>query len=321
MKRAFAIQVASPAQAVAVREVEPPTAGPGEVVVRVHAAPVNPADLLLLSGRHLARPELPSPVGIEGAGEILQVGSGVTAWRPGQRVALPFGGTWSEQVVVSEHTPVAIPDDLSMDQAAMLCVNPVTAGLLLEGLAPGDTILQNAAGSAVGRLVIRLAAARGIRTINVVRRAQQVEPLRALGASVVLVGDEDLAARIRRELGGARVARGLDAVAGAATGRLLDGVSDEGTVICYGLLSADEVVLPARGLVFRGVVVRGLSRLRELHKLEPAARSSLMSELASRVASGELASTIEASYALDQVALAVTHAEQPTRTGKILLRP
>lgn len=321
MKRVFAVRIASPAEALEVRELEAPSPGPGEVSVRIHAAPINPADLLLLAGRHLARPPLPAAVGIEGAGEICALGPGVTAWRVGQRVALPFGGTWSEEVVTAERVPIAIPDHLSMEQAAMLSVNPVTAGLLLEGLGPGDTVLQNAAGSAVGTLVIRLAAARGIRTINVVRRQEQVEPLRALGADVVLVGDEDLAARIQLAARGVRVTRGLDAVAGEATGRLAAGVADEETVICYGLLAADQVVVPARDVVFRGLVLRGLSRLRELGKLTPAARHALLSDLAEQVASGALASTVEATYPLDQATAAVAHAERPGRQGKILLRP
>lgn len=321
MKRAFAVAFGEPAHSVRVQEVERPRPGADEVLVQVRAAPVNPADLLLLSGRHLVRPSLPAPVGIEGAGVIEELGAEVRGWQVGQKVALPFGGTWSELVCVPASALVAVPPELSLQQAAMLCVNPLTAWLLLEGLAPGAVVVQNAAASALAGMVRALAAARGLSTIDVVRRPEQAERLRALGARRVLVGDEELGARVRASAGGALADRGLDAVAGEATGRLAAAVRDEGSVICYGLLGGDSVVLPAREVVFRGLQLRGVSRLRELARWTAVERTETMARLSALVAQGMLAAEVEASYPLHAVAEAVAHAERPGRSGKILITP
>lgn len=321
MKRAFAVAMGEPALSVAVREVARPVPGPGEALVRIEAAPINPADLLLLSGRHLVCPSLPAPVGIEGAGVVEEVGVGVEGVKVGQAVALPYGGTWSELVCLPAAALVAVPPALSLQQASMLCVNPVTAQLLLEGVAPGAVVIQNAAGSALAGMVRALAAARQVKTIDVVRRAEQADRLRAQGARWVLVGDEALGERVRALTGGALAERGLDAVAGEATGRLAAGVRDEGTVISYGLLGGDVVQVPAREVVFRGLVVRGVSRLRELSRWTPAVREEIMAQLAALVSQGTMASEIEASYPLHEVAAAVAHAERPGRRGKILLAP
>lgn len=293
---------------VAVREVELPPPGPDEVRVRIVAAPIDPADLLLVDGRHLARPQYPAVIGIEGAGVVEQAGGGLAV---GQLVALPYGGTWSESVVIRADAVVPLPAGFDPEQAAMLCVNPMTALGLLDGVGAGDVVIQNAAASAVGQLVIRLAAQRGIRTLNIVRRAQALA-----GATWVIAGDDDLAAKVAactRD----PIVRALDAVAGAASGRLLDVLADRGTLVCYGLLGGDTVELPARQLVFRDVSVRGFSRLRWLVTLSPEARAAHYAEL---IASGH-ATAIAARYPLDRLADAIAHARAEGRAGKVMLTP
>lgn len=305
---------------VVLQELPEPIPGPGEVRVDVFAAPINPADLLLLTGRHIARPEVPFPIGIEGAGRISACGAGVDGLVPGTPVALPFGGTWSEQVILHARDVVALPSSLDLEQAAMLSVNPVTAAGLLHGLEPGTWLIQNAAASAVGTLVIRLARLRGIRTLNVVRRASQVPALSALGADAVLVGDHDLDARCLEATGGIRPLRGLDAVAGEAAGRLHAVLADGAALICYGLLASDDIVLPAKEVIFRDVTIRGYSRLRWLKSISVAARDALYAELSGLLQEGRIDSQVEARYPLSEVQAAIRHAAQEGRSGKILLQ-
>jgi NADPH:quinone reductase-like Zn-dependent oxidoreductase len=164
MKRAVVTRAGHPADVLVVLDEEPPRPAPGEVAVRVLARPINPADLLLIEGRHLVRPDYPSPVGIEGAGEVLETGEGV-GLAVGQRVALPFGGTWAEVVCVPAEDAVPLPDGVDLLQACMLCVNPVTALGLVGDMSSGQWLVHNAANSAVGRLVTRVARARGMRSV------------------------------------------------------------------------------------------------------------------------------------------------------------
>jgi NADPH:quinone reductase-like Zn-dependent oxidoreductase len=214
---------------------------------------------------------------------------------------------------------VVLPPDLDVQLASMLCVNPVTAAGLLVGLAAGDWVVHNAAASAVGRLVTRLAKRRGVHTVALVRRAEQADELRALGADVVLVDGDDLAARVRAAVGGASVRRALDAVAGDATARLFGCVDDGGEVLCYGLLASDTIVLRAAKLVFSDVVVLGYSRLRSLRRLAPARKQAIFAELIALLAQGALESEIAATYALVDVKAALAHVARADRRGKVLL--
>jgi len=142
--------------------------------------------------------------------------------------------------------------------------------------------------------------------------------LRALGATAVLVDGDDLAARVAR-VAPSPVVRALDAVAGSASGRLYDCVADGGDLVVYGLLSSDHVQLPAARLVFRDVTVRGFSRLRIFAAMPPERRRAITAELVALLADGTLHADVEARYALDDIAAALTHHVRSGRRGKILL--
>jgi trans-2-enoyl-CoA reductase len=308
---------ADPSLTVEVREVPDPACPDAGVVVAIEARPINPADLLLLTGRHVYTPSLPAPVGIEGAGRVVEAGPS-SRLRPGDVVAIPAGGTWSERLAFADDAVLPLPAGVDMEQAAMLCVNPFTAVGLLEGVPDGGAIALNAGNSAVSRLVLALARRRGLRALAVVRDGRVADELVALGASAVLEDGEDLARRLR-EAAGAPILRGLDAVAGSASGRLFDALADGGELVVYGLLSSDRVELPAAELVFRDVTVRGYSRLRCYSAMTPARRAAIGAELVGLLADGEAISPVEARYDLEDVQQAVAHHERPGRRGKILL--
>lgn len=316
MRRAFVTSIDRGIQGIAIHDVEAPRLGPGEARVSMAFAPINPADLLLVTGRHVYRPELPSPIGIEGSGTIVEVGAGVDGALVGRKVALPFGGTWSQEIVLAAAELLVLPDQVDMEQAAMFSVNPFTVLGLLDGLAPGAVVLQNAAASAVGKLVIRLARRRGLTTINVVRRQEQVDELKSLGADVVLVGDTDLAERVRPH---GPVVRALDAVAGEGSRALFSAVADGGTLLVYGLLSDDRVILPANELVFRDVTVKGYSRLRVLRSFSAEKRKAIVDELVGALAEGHLTTAIDATIPLSRIDDALTAHAREGRGGKVML--
>jgi NADPH:quinone reductase-like Zn-dependent oxidoreductase len=306
-----------PAMTVEVRDVPDPACPPAGVVVRVLARPINPADLLLLTGRHVFTPELPAPVGIEGAGRVLEAGP-ASRLRPGDLVAIPSGGTWVERMALADDAVLPLPPGVDVEQAAMLCVNPFTAVGLLEGVPAGATVALNAGGSAVGRLVLSLARRRGLRAVAVVRDLGAAAELQAIGASAVVEDGDDLGTRLKAAAG-APIVRALDAVAGPASGRLFHAVADGGELVVYGLIASDRVDLPAADLVFRPVSVRGYSRLRGYAAMSPERRAEIGAELVAWIGSGGAASPVEARYALDDAAAAVAHHERPGRRGKVLL--
>src|ERR1700738_54916 len=173
-----------------------PTAAPDEVVVEMRAAPINPADLNAIEGKYPIRPQLPATPGFEGAGIVVDVGADAKTITAGALVILPHNvGTWRDALSVKANELVPVPPEIEPIHAAMLKINPMTAWRLLHDyvdLARGDWLIQNAANCAAGRAVIQIAHELGYKTVNVVRRAELIDELRAEGGDAVLVDGEKL---------------------------------------------------------------------------------------------------------------------------------
>jgi len=161
---------------------EPSGPAAGEVLVGVEYAPINMNDLYVIQGAFPVRPSLPSIVGNEGVGRVLAVGGGVEHLRVGDRVLIPlYAFSWRERLAVPATGLFSLPE-AEPQQLAMLGINPPTASLLRDeapDFKPGDWVVQNAANSGVGRSLITIAKARGIKTINLVRRQELIPSCRA----------------------------------------------------------------------------------------------------------------------------------------------
>src|SRR6478672_5033295 len=199
---------------------EPSGPAAGEVLVGVEYAPINMNDLYVIQGAFPVRPSLPSVVGNEGVGRVLALGSGVEHLGVGDRVLIPlYAFSWRERLVVPAAGLFALPD-ADPKQLAMLGINPPTASLLLDeapDLKPGDWIVQNAANSGVGRSIIAIAKARGLKSINIVRRSELIPELVAAGADAVVVDEVGSIDKIRAAVGSARVQLAIDGVSGESS--------------------------------------------------------------------------------------------------------
>jgi mitochondrial enoyl-[acyl-carrier protein] reductase / trans-2-enoyl-CoA reductase len=315
------------APADAVRCVEAPDPGapaPGEVVFDVLAFPINPADLSMCRGTYRLRPPLPAGIGAECVGRVTAVGAGVAHVRAGDLVINLQRENWTQRRRVAAEDVIPVPPDLDRLQAAMLRINPPTARLLLTDLVelrPGDWIIQNVANSAVGRFVIRLGRARGVRTVNVVRREALVAELAPLGADVCVVDGPDLADRVKAATGGASIRLGLDAVSGQATARISTCVGERGVVCNYGSMSGEDPVMPRSKLIGEGQSLVGFILGRALAPRSPAEVRAIYGELAEQVRAGLLTAPVERIYPIEEIRAAVAHAEQGGRRGKILVAP
>lgn len=303
---------------------EPGAPGPGEVLVEMLACPINPAELLIIEGKYASKPPLPARLGIEGAGRVLALGDAVTDLAPGDLVMSLGRGNWAERLVLKAGEVIKAPNDIDVAQLSMLKVNPATAQLMLTGevaLEPGNWVIQNAANSAVGVNLIRLAKALGYKTVNVVRRESLIEPLETIGASVVLVDGPDLALRAAAATGDSDIKLGIDAVAGAATERLADCLAEGGTVVNYGLLSGDPCQLRADQTIFKGITLTGFWLAKQMRTMKPAALAALYGDLIARIAEGSLHVDVEAAYGLPDIKAALDHAGREARSGKVLITP
>ena len=190
--------------------------GSDQALVRLKAAPINPADLNQIEGKYPIRAPLPATPGFEGAGIVEAVGQAVRDLGVGTQVILPHNvGTWREAAVLKADQLIAVPDEIAPEEAAMLKINPITAWRMLHDfvrLEPGDWVMQNAANSAVGRAVIVICRELGFRTLSVVRRAELIPELRDAGGDVVLLDDDDLRAAAAEATDGEPIRLGLNAV-------------------------------------------------------------------------------------------------------------
>jgi NADPH:quinone reductase-like Zn-dependent oxidoreductase len=194
----------------------------GEVRVRMLWAPINPADLNMLEGKYGESRPLPDVPGNEGCGRVVSVGGGVDESWIG-RLVLVDRMAWREEGNWPIGSLVAVPAGIDERRARVLRVNPPTAWCLLHTFAdlkPGDWIAQNAATSAVGRVVIEIARAKGWKTLNLVRRPEAADELRALGADAVVVDGPEAADQALEILGGTKPQLGLNAVGGVPATRL-----------------------------------------------------------------------------------------------------
>jgi len=298
---------------------------PGEVLLEMLAAPINPSDVLTLTGQYGMLPPLPAVGGNEGVGRVAALGDGVTSVAVGQRVLLPIGsGTWASHLVAPAAGLIPLPPVGDPLQLAMMAVNPPTASLLLSEfvtLAPGDWVMQNAANSGVGEYVIQLAKRRGIRTVNVVRREDAIAPLRALGGDVVLVDGPDLDKRVAEATDKAKIRLGFDCIGGSATDRIARSLAIGGTVVNYGALSGEACKIAPGSFVFRDVTLRGFWLAFWFRKASPEQQRALFGEIATLIATGALVARVHATYPLAQIKDAVAAAATGGRNGKILLVP
>lgn len=298
--------------------------GPDEVVFDVLAFPINPADIGFCRGTYRIKPPLPATPGAECVGRVVAVGDGVTHVKPGDLVINLARENWASRRRVKAEDAVPIPAGLDLKQAAMLRINPPTALLLLSDIAdlkPGDWVIQNVANSAVGRLVITLAKARGLRTVNVTRREDVFPELTALGADVCLTDGPDLAARVAKATGGAAIPLGLDAVAGEATARIAACVRDEGTVCTYGGMSGKAPEVSVADLVFRGVTFTGFMLGRFMERRSAEEVRAIYAGLADQMAKGVIHAPVDSVYSIEDIREALIRAQTGGRMGKVLVSP
>lgn len=315
----------NPAEELSVEEVEAPTPGPGEALVRVLLSPIHNHDLWTVRGSYGFKPEMPARAGTELVGVVEALGEGVEGLSVGQRVA--SGGTfgaWAEYVVAPARGLVPVPDGIDDEAASQLVSMPFSAIALLDSLelSEGDWLVQNAANGAVGRLVAQLAAARGVHVLGLVRRAEGVEELRAQGIEGVVATDDDgWRDRVRGIVGDAPVVAGVDSVGGSAAGDVVSLLGEGGVLVVFGAMASPTLEISSGDVIFKQVTVKGFWGSKVFPAMDAAKRTALMGELVTGIASGSLTLPVERVYPLEEIADAARANEEPGRSGKVLLRP
>lgn len=317
-------------ESLSVAELPMPQPGAGQVLVKVAASPINPSDVMFLRGMYGFKKPLPATPGFEGSGTVVSTGGGMLAkLLRGKRVACAaadpqsYGGTWAEYVAVSAQMCVPLRKEVSLEQGAMMLVNPLTAWALVEEAHRGHhrAVVQTAAASALGRMILRLARKFSLPVINVVRRREQVELLQKLGAEYVLdSSDADFDARLRELARRMRATLAFDAVAGEMSMRVLRALPPRGRIIVYGALSLGPAQADPGSLIFESKQVEGFWLSGWLRKRGMLARFRTARQV-QKLLAAELKSEIRARVPLTAVAQALADYAANMTSGKILVVP
>ncbi|WP_258175137.1 zinc-dependent alcohol dehydrogenase family protein [Actinopolyspora mortivallis] len=297
-----------------------PRPGDGQVLVRLHARPVNPADLLYVEGRYGRRADrFPTAVGFEGSGTVEAVGGGTSA-PVGARVAVAARGTWGEYVLAGNDDLVLLPDELPHEVACQATINPVTALSLLDvlNLERGAALVHTAAASTVGRMLLPLAERAGIRCVCVVRGEERTEELIRLGARAVVDGGSEAVEDALREHTGGGADAALDAVGGELGSSVLRCVRSGGRFVSYGMLSGEPLRITPDSLVFDDIRVEGFWLPVHLARLTSAERSRLTERALALLSDPRCRPVVGQRFDLSEVRRAVALAGRSHR-GKIVL--
>ena len=266
-------------------EVADPTVQADEVLVKIHAAALNRADLLQRQGKYPSPAGCPPWMGLEIAGEIAEVGSAVTNWQVGDRVcALLGGGGYAEYVAVKQDMLMPIPKGLSMTEAAALPEAYATSylNLFLEGhLTAGQTAFIPAGASGLASVAIPMAKAFGARVITSVLSDEIAEKIKPLGADKIINSTTQSVEEILKaeEENGSPVNVSMDCLSGETLGKSLPYMAKGGYWVVISTLAGIETTVQLRPLLTKGLHLVGSM----LRNRTPQMKASILAELVERV--------------------------------------
>jgi NADPH:quinone reductase-like Zn-dependent oxidoreductase len=316
-----------PSEVLKVRDVPVPEPGPGQVRVRMIASPVNPSDLLVVRGRYGVLPTLPATPGFEGVGVVDKIGPGLLGKLVmGKRVAVinSKGGNWAEYAVIPARQARPFPSDIPDEQVASAFVNPATVLAMVRHVLQvprGGWLLQSAAGSTLGRMIIKLGRHDGFKTLNVVRRREAIDELKVLGGDAVISSsDGPISDQVRRITGSDGVAYAIDPVGGDTGTEVFNSLGSEGRLLLYGSLTGEPVRIDPRLMIAGKRVVEGFWLGHWMPKRSIPASLLLFRQIAQLIRAGVLSTGEGLALPLDSVVEAAREAEVVGRRGKVLLK-
>ena len=324
--------VGDPSEVLRLEEIEEAKPAQDEVLLQMLFSPVNPSDLHMIRGRYGYQPGLPASPGAEGVGIILEVGAGVTAVHVGDRViCVGTWNLWREKAICKACNVVPVPDSVTNETAAASYQNPLTAWALtqsIQQLGEGKWLLQTAAASSVGRLVLQLSKFYGFRTINVVRRRAQAEIIHDLGGDeVVCTEEEDLRSRLQEITDGRGIDYAIDCVAGEIGGEIVRNLAPAGMLVQFGALSSHRQIDPAKflmpvfspKLIYSAAIVRGWWLPKWLETQTTEKIKKVLTDLLSMIGDARLTLPPTTSISVQRFQEAIATADGGSSDGKKIL--
>lgn len=313
----------NPAEVVHPETIEIPEPKKGEAVVKLVKAVVNPSDLGMIGGSYGRLRQLPAIAGREGVGEVVALGPDTESPRIGTLVRLPSEpGAWTQYQIANADDLLQIPAGIDTDAAAMAFINPPTALCVLsefENVKKGDWLIQNGAGSALGIFMIQICAARGIKTVNMLRNAEKKRSmLEGYGADIV-VDEAEFNPKVIKEATAGQIKLGLNQIGGNSVSNIIKAVGDSATVVTIGGMTGEPIRFPTRFLIFNDLRLRGFwwDKWQRTHSREEC--DALFSEVFGLIADGTLKAPVDSRFKMEDIEAAMKRATENSRLGKVML--
>jgi len=248
--------------------------GKNEVLVRMEYSPINPVDLAVFAGWYPTSGEYPITGGSEGSGIIAEVGQELKIpHKVGDRVAIVHDGAWANYITVQSDCVFTIPQNVSLEQAAMHCINPWTVELMVSEIKKGNhkACVHTVGASSLGKKLISRLKVEGIKLINLVRREGLLKEIAPLKPDVVInTENPGWETQFKKVCGEIKPTICFDSVAGEFTGKIFDLMPPGINLQMYGNLASDEVThISVANLLFEGKVLSGLWLVQWMQKMTP----------------------------------------------------
>jgi len=325
MRSATYHKFGKPSEVLSITDIPIPEPGPKEVRVKTILASIHNHDLITIRGQYGDKPDLPTTPGSEALGIIDAVGEEVEDFEIGQRVATAsVTGTWAQYFTAPAKMVFAVPDELEDEIAAQLIAMPLSALMLLEfmQLQPGQWVILNAANGAVGKSFAMIAAARGIHTIGLVRRAEAAQELTDLGIEhSINVSQSSWKDKVRELVGDAQISAAVDSLGGEASNDLLDLLGTNGTLVSFGVMAGEPMIINPSNLIFKQAVVKGFWGSKTSREMDLENKQRLINQLIKHATNNQLTLPVEAIFDLEDINEAVSGKVQKGKKGKVLLKP
>jgi NADPH:quinone reductase-like Zn-dependent oxidoreductase len=327
MSRSVRIHEFGGPEVLKIEHVTVPAPGPGQVRLRIRAIGLNRTEVTLRTGRSAVKPQLPTQIGFEAAGEIEALGPGVESFTIGDRVAVipAYGpsayGFYGEVSLAPVRSLVAVPPNVSWEEAAATWTAFATAwaGLVDIGhLSAGQTLLISAASSGVGLAAIQIARKLGATPVALTRTSAKADELRTRGAAhVIATGEQDLVAEVRRITNdkGAQVI--FDSVAGPDFSRCVEAAAPSGLLVVYGMQGGAEARFPVMPLLGRNLTIRGFGLTSVTG--DDGKLKALKDFVLPGLASGDFKPSIAKVFQFDDIVEAHRYLEAGKQIGKIVV--
>lgn len=305
-----------------------PKPGRDEVLIKVHAAPCNPADIAFMEGGYNVIKTLPAVPGLEGSGAVVDAGEGAENLID-EKVCFfsqeDRDGSWSEYLCLNKKNIVVLDEKMDMDQAACFAINPFTARGLLDIalLRNVPCIIQNAAGGQVAAFVRQMAGELNIKVIDIVRKKESMDSLKKARADhILLEHDDDFDKKLCKLAEKLDALLAFDAVGGELTGKILNAMPDGSEIVVYGGLSNQPVSgIDSMGLIFKDKIVSGFNLADWRDLLDDEYFEVINKEMQAKFIEGDYKTSIQSRTNFDHITQGLRDYLRQMSAGKILISP